>query len=81
MDEPRDGDKVVTFLAQQKAAFPVYIRNGGDVGEFFDPVDKAWTGAVPTTYVFGRDGKPVGKPMMGERSYAQFAAAVEPLLK
>jgi thiol-disulfide isomerase/thioredoxin len=81
LDEPRDGDKVVEFITKQKAAFPVYLRKGGDSDSFVEPVDKSWTGAVPTTFIFDRSGKRVGKPLIGGRSYAAFAAAVEPLLK
>jgi thiol-disulfide isomerase/thioredoxin len=81
LDEPEDRGKVVEFIEKQKAGFPVYIRRSGDPEKFIDPVDKGWTGAVPTTYIFDRSGKRVGKPIIGERSYEQFVAAVEPLLK
>jgi thiol-disulfide isomerase/thioredoxin len=81
LDEPRDGDKVVEFVTKQKAAFPVYIRKGADADTFVEPVDKNWTGAVPTTFIFDKSGRRVGKPLIGGRSYAAFAAAVEPLLK
>jgi thiol-disulfide isomerase/thioredoxin len=81
LDEPRDGDKVVAFVSKQKAAFPVYLRKGGDADSFFDRVDKSWTGEVPATFVFDRSGKRVGKPLIGGRPYTEFVAAVEPLLK
>jgi len=81
MDEPRDGDKVVEFVTKQKAGFPVYLRKGGDVDSFVDALDKNWTGAVPTTLLFDRNGKRAGKALIGGRSYEAFAAAVEPLLK
>ena len=81
MDEPEDRSKVDAFILKQKARFPVYLRKGGSVEQFFDPVDKGWPGVVPTTYLFDKDGKRVGKPIVGERTYAQFEAAVKPLLK
>jgi peroxiredoxin len=81
MDEPREGDKVVSFLANQKAEFPVFIRRGGDADAFFDPVDTSWSGAVPATFIFDRNGKRAGKPLIGSQSYEAFVAAVEPLLK
>lgn len=81
LDEPRDGEKVVDFVSKQKATFPVYFRRSADAESFVVPVDKNWTGAVPTTFVFDRSGKRVGKPLIGFRHYDQFEAAVEPLLK
>jgi thiol-disulfide isomerase/thioredoxin len=81
LDEPDDQGKVVAFIEKQKAAFPVYVRRSGAPEKFIDPIDKGWTGAVPTTYIFDRNGKRVGKPIIGERSYEQLVTAVEPLLK
>jgi thiol-disulfide isomerase/thioredoxin len=81
LDDPDDKAKVIQFLGRQKAAFPAYLRRAGSVEQFFDPVDKKWSGYAPTTYVFGRNGKVVGKPMTGPQRYADFEAAVKPLLK
>jgi thiol-disulfide isomerase/thioredoxin len=81
VDEPQTQGKVKPFLASQKAIFPAFIRQSGDVDAFISVIDPAWSGAVPTTYLFDRTGKPVGKPLIGEQSYAKFTATVEPLLK
>jgi thiol-disulfide isomerase/thioredoxin len=81
MDHPRDGDKMVEFVEQQKAGFPIYIRSSGSVDDFFLPVDKSWTGAMPSTYFFKRDGKPAGKPVMSRVTYEELVKLVEPLLK
>jgi thiol-disulfide isomerase/thioredoxin len=81
MDEPRSQGQVAPFLTRQKAIFPAFIRKPGDVSAFIDAIDKDWGGQVPITYLYDRDGKPAGKPMIGGQTYATFAAAVEPLLK
>ena len=81
LDEPGDRSRVTEFLTKQKAKFPVYMPKGGDPGVFVKPIDKDWTGAVPTTYLYDRSGKRFGAPIAGMRSYAQFEAAIKQLLK
>jgi thiol-disulfide isomerase/thioredoxin len=81
MDEPGDRGRVAEFIRRQKVGFPVYTRQAGDLEAFIAPVDRRWSGALPTTYLFDRKGALVGTPAIGARSYEQFAAMVEPLLK
>lgn len=81
VDEPEDKQAVVDFAKKHKTAFPIYLRKAGSTEKFIQPLDPKWEGAVPTTYIFGRDGKLVGKPIVGQHSYADFAAAVSPHLK
>ena len=85
LDEPEDHDRVVQFIQNQKAAFPVLMRANASekVEKFLSPLEKKWAGAVPTTYIFNfnRTGKPVGQPIIGRRTYAQFEAALKPALK
>lgn len=81
MDEPEDLGKVATFAGEQSAGFPIFVRKSGGIEKYFDPIDKGWKGIVPTTYVFDREGKRVGKPMVGLKTYDDFVKAVEPLLK
>jgi len=80
-DDPDDKDKVVAFAGQNKVTFPLMMRKSGSLERFSDSLDKRWSGVLPTSYVIDRNGKRVGKPMVGLRSYEQFVAAVEPLLK
>ena len=81
IDDPEDHREVVSFIQEQKARFPVYVRKRGSIEQFVQPVDRTEAEAVPTTYILGRDGKAVGKPIIGPRTYAQFEATVKPLLK
>ena len=80
-DEPSDKAEVVKFMADAGAPFSAYMRKSGDTPEFLSTIDQKWSGAIPTTYIFDRQGKQVGAPIVGRRSYDQFAAKVKPLLK
>jgi thiol-disulfide isomerase/thioredoxin len=80
-DDPDDKAKVVAFTGQNQVDFPILMRKSGSLEKFADGLDRGWSGVLPTTYVIGKNGKRAGKPMTGARSYEQFVAAVEPLLK
>lgn len=79
LDEPADHGKVLPFLKEQKATFPALIARGNPES-VVGVVDRGWEGAVPTTYVFDRSGKRVGKPVVGKRHYEEFVKLIEPLL-
>lgn len=81
MDEPEDRQRVVEFIAERKAAFPVYLRSNGGVDDFFDPINKKWDGAMPTTYLYDRGGGLKRDLGPGALTYAELEAAVTPLLK
>jgi len=81
LDEVSDRQEVVSFIAKQKAPFPVYMREGGSVESLVNVLDRGWGGSIPTTYLFDRNGKRVGKALVGKRTYEQFEAAIQPLLK
>jgi thiol-disulfide isomerase/thioredoxin len=81
VDEPETQSKVRPFLTAQKATFPAFVRKLGDAETFINAIDKNWSGPVPTTYIYDRNGRQVGKPLVGGQTYATFAHAVEPLLK
>jgi thiol-disulfide isomerase/thioredoxin len=84
LDDPDDRAKVAEFVRKQEAPFPVLMRAPGSSGKleaFINPLDRKWSGAAPTTYVFDRNGRRVGPVMTGERTYAQFEAAVKAALK
>lgn len=71
-------ERARTFLAGQGVDFPTYLKTGPD-GVFIDAVDSAWSGSIPATLVFGRDG--TKKALWdGAASYEDFKKAVEPLL-
>ena len=81
VDEPEDKAKVAEFLKDQDCSFHVFMRKAGSIDGFIDPLDKSWSGAVPTTYIFSKDGGKPARVLTGLKSYEQFVAATEPLLK
>lgn len=81
VDEPSDRAEVESFIKSSGAEFPIYIRKAGGIDKFIEPISKNWTGAVPTTFIYNRDGKLVGKPHLGLRTYEQFQRILAPLVK
>lgn len=49
-------DKAEAFLRKSGALLPSYMKQGGDM-EFIDGLSKRWSGALPATFLFGRDGQ------------------------
>ncbi len=80
-DDPADKEEVEKFVQKNAAEFPVYIRKTGKLEKFIDPLVKNWSGAVPMTVVFGKDGKVSGKPVIGLVKPDMLTRMVDPLLK
>jgi thiol-disulfide isomerase/thioredoxin len=81
VDEPGDKTEVEKFIQKNGAEFPVYLRKSGRMEKFIDPVLKNWSGAVPMTLIYGKDGKLAGKPHLGLRTLDQLQRVIDPLLK
>lgn len=57
-DEKSDIESaVVPFLKKQKAEFESYLSDADDPQLLIDVVDKNWSGALPATFVFDKQGK------------------------
>ncbi len=48
---------VIPFLKKQKAEFESFVSDADDPQELIDVVDKNWSGALPATFVFDKQGK------------------------
>jgi peroxiredoxin len=48
---------VLPFLKKQKAEFESFLSDADDPQELIDVVDKNWSGALPATFVFDKQGK------------------------
>lgn len=48
---------VIPFLKKQKAEFESFLSDADDPQELIDVVDKNWSGALPATFVFDKQGK------------------------
>jgi thiol-disulfide isomerase/thioredoxin len=57
LDEAEDVPAVEAFLARRRPPFPVYRKAPGKDEAFIEALDPAWSGAIPATLVFSRDGR------------------------
>lgn len=53
--------KLLPFLDKHRPSFPVYIKQTDDVDDFIRIIDPQWTGAIPATFFFDRDGTVTNK--------------------
>jgi thiol-disulfide isomerase/thioredoxin len=81
LDSPRDRDTAVRkFLAEQRPAFPVFLKNDRDDPDaFINGVDPQWMGELPATILYDRAGAR-RRSLFGPQSLADLEAAVRPLL-
>ncbi|HZI93610.1 MAG TPA: TlpA disulfide reductase family protein [Patescibacteria group bacterium] len=70
---------VVPFLAANGATFHLFLKTPGGDEEFINTVDPGWSGALPATFVYDREGKLV-RSVFGSTSFEQLGAIVAPLL-
>ena len=54
-DFPSDRARAVNFLAEHGVDFPTYIKDGDDMA-FIDGLNKAWSGALPATFLYDTKG-------------------------
>ena len=79
LDEPDQSEKVEELLKKRKVDFTSYIRSEEDMNGLVNLVDAEWPGALPSTFLFGRDGKRV-KTLLGSSDYETLVKFLEPLL-
>ncbi len=73
--------EVKKFLAEQRVPFPVYIRAAAeDPNDFINAIDRKWTGELPATFVYDREGRRA-RSLFGKQTRESLEEAVEPLLK
>jgi thiol-disulfide isomerase/thioredoxin len=72
---------VIPFLKARGATFPSYIRDGSveNDEEFINTIDREWSGALPATFVYDREGR-LAKRIIGPTSFGQLREVVTPLL-
>lgn len=80
LDDNADMHLVRHFLALHKPTFPNYRQKPGiDVDAFYVGVNPAWTGTMPETVFYGRDGQIAGH-FIGEQPRASFEQAIRTIL-
>ena len=80
MDDTAEMNLVRRFLARNQPRFPNYRQKPGiDVDAFYRGVNPAWTGTMPETVFYGRDGRIAGH-FIGEQPRANFDQAIRMIL-
>ncbi|MGH9746127.1 MAG: TlpA family protein disulfide reductase [Candidatus Acidiferrales bacterium] len=80
LDDDADMNLVRRFLARNQPGFPSYRQKPGiDVDAFYRGVNPSWTGTMPETIFYGRDGHIVGH-FVGGQSRAAFEEGIRQVL-
>ena len=76
LDDQEDRGAVEAFLAKRRPPFPVYLKGPGRDEPFINGVDTGWSGVIPATLLFDRDGKRAAL-LQGEHTPQQIEKALE----
>ncbi len=76
-----DGDLILMrrFLARYKPVFPNYRKKAGGEELFRQGVMPGWNGALPASFLYGKDGRQAGH-VFGEGTRDTYEAAIRTLL-
>jgi thiol-disulfide isomerase/thioredoxin len=78
-DEPEQEKDAAAFLDKAKVPAPVYIKRAKDDDAFINALDPKWSGALPASFLYDRQGKKV-KSYFGEVDLKQLEADILKLL-
>jgi len=78
-DNPEDREQVEAFLKQSEANFTSYIGSDENHAVLASSISRDWPYAIPTTFVFNRQGK-LTKSLVGRQDYQIFQKAILKLL-
>lgn len=78
-DEPEQEAQAKAFLDKTKVPPPAYIKKAKDDDKFISSIDKKWSGALPLSILYDRQGGRV-KIWYGEVPLKELEAAVGKLL-
>ncbi len=72
VDVPEEVEpKVIPFLKKQGVDFVSYFNKFDKPEELINYIDKNWEGAIPSTYIYDKEGK-LTSHILGSRSYEEF---------
>ena len=80
LDEDVDINLVRRFLARMSPVFPNYRKKPGKDQDFINGVDVKWSGALPATFFYGRDGR-MSASLVGEHQRHEFEENIQQLLR
>lgn len=80
LDAPEELDtKLKPFLAKSGVDFTTYYSTFNKPEELMEFVDKNWQGAIPSTYIYDKEGN-LHKSFLGGKSYEEFEIDIKKLL-
>jgi thiol-disulfide isomerase/thioredoxin len=81
VDDDEEGDLILMrrFIARYKPVFPNYRKQRGNDSAFDQSVSPDWTGTMPATFFYAKDGRMIGH-FYGARDRDTFEAAIRALL-
>jgi thiol-disulfide isomerase/thioredoxin len=80
LDDDAETHLMRRFLAKYQPGFPNYRQKPGiDVDSFYPGVNPDWSGTMPETIFYGRDGRIVGH-FVGEQPRAAFEQGIRTIL-
>ena len=68
--------KILPFLREQQAGFKNYVRNFADDEVFINTINTKWSGALPITVIYDREGRQRDFHL-GEADFATFQKMIE----
>ncbi len=80
LDDDGEITLVRHFLAQHSPVFPNYRKRPGNEEAFINAVSPKWSGAIPATFFYARDGREIGH-LVGETPREDFEKAIRALLE
>ncbi len=80
LDAPEELDSTLRpFLSKQGIDFTTYYSTFAKPEDLIDFVDKNWQGAIPSTYIYDKEGN-LSKSFLGVKSYEEFEKEIKKLL-
>jgi thiol-disulfide isomerase/thioredoxin len=79
LDEDTDVHLVRQFLARIKPGFPSFRKKPGKDEEFINSVQATWSGAIPATFFYDREGRLAGS-LVGEHKRPEFERIIRQLV-
>jgi thiol-disulfide isomerase/thioredoxin len=71
--------KLKPFLVKYGVDFTTYYNKFTKPEELIDIIDKNWSGAIPSTYIYDKEGA-LKSSILGNKTYEQFEKEIIPLL-
>ena len=71
--------RVAPFIKKQGASFKIIVADEKSSNDMINMLDTTWSGAVPVTFIFDKNGKKQ-KVLVGAHSFEQMQAAADSVL-